>query len=188
MKPWQRKLITLEGAGTYHPLSGQDWGMRIRGRDAWEKFLQGQAEAMSPDSEFIAEIAEITISWIKERVETGADYKGVYMAAYSPRYAELKRKLGLGSIVNLRLFGTLYRNLTYKVMPRPGGMIIRLYFKGTLNDIIAYVHQVGGISGPRRGRFYQKKREHFGLTDLNYNDIQRLFYDALSDWLDKCWG
>lgn len=179
---WQKRL-PLKPDNTFHSLSGQDWGIRVRGAESWKKFLSEMADSIGPDSYFMQEMGTLTIEMMRERTAAGLDYHGKAMAGYTEAYKKLKKRLGMGPVVNMRLFGDMYRNLTYRVLPVPNGIALRLFFQGTLNDLKAWVHQTGAISWRRKGRFHQKVREHMGFTDRNLQDIENRVTDALAEFL-----
>lgn len=160
------------------PLSGKWWGVRWQGdRKAIERYLMRVVDGI--DSRLIGQVGELVINQIVSRTSRGFDVDGKPFQDYGDRYAKYKSTIRSPFPVNLALFDEMLPAMKFRWIRSGGSVIITIYFEGNLQQVKAWVHDTGGLSGRRGARFNMPRRHFFGINPremdaLNERVLNRL--------------
>lgn len=117
---------------------------------------------------------------------TGAAWKpskratGAYARA-SAKFKAGKRSKGSGRMTTLEGTGRLKRSVRAGYEVGSGGKVT--FWGGTVPLVYAAIHQFGGETGSRRGRFVMTARPYVGMSSASKGDIKRYARKAMTEGL-----
>jgi len=170
---------------------GQWWGVRWKGdKEKLDIYLDRIAEAVGPGTKFYNTIAEIVIGFILKRTEAGVDVNGQRFKPYSPQYAKFKSTIRSWQNVDLKLWGDMLKSMRFEVSRYGQSTMIRVFFtgvnkQGTPNSVVAWVHDTGGSSGRRGGRFKMPQRHFFGINQREEKGVRDKLQKLIMDEVMK---
>lgn len=162
------------------PLSGQSYGIRWKGdRKEIEKYLKRIVNGI--DSNVINRVGNMVIGNIISRTSRGVDVNNVRFEPYTKNYETWKSYIRSSHPVNLKLYDDMLKNLKFRWMRSGSKIAITFYFNDNLQQVKAWVHDTGGLSGRRGARFTMPKRHFFGVNQAELKKLN----DALIERLKK---